>query len=342
MKHNYDEPTMQAAIDAACQETKVPTGFQVLALRGRDSDWEDQRYARLHLLKSALDLLPEPPPPVVDGKTPGQVCHESMYNTPEWKWLLAGDKAACESAASAVLAAFGNKPAEIPWTEWHGGECPLRDEEVEEWGCKLRENFTRERVTHHASYWRWKHLGLNNDIIAYRVTKWREGFGPGDWKAKCEEAIMALNISKACHEKAEAELAQANEEVENRREAILKAAAQIDELKVRADRWFNQAKAENEKYLKAVEQIGQLQQSQLSTLHPIAEAGEAPAGCLRIYTTGGEYPQHTADADSTHFADIRLPESHVEAPADVIHDGGEVFQAVQWTPTVGDVVTLKS
>ena len=113
MKHNYDEPTMQAAIDRACEETKKQynpsSGTLMLDPELHYRSWPQEKPARLHLLKSALDFLPEPPPPVVDGKTPGQVCHESMYNTPEWKWLLAGDKAACESAASAVLAAFGGE-----------------------------------------------------------------------------------------------------------------------------------------------------------------------------------------------------------------------------------------
>ena len=134
MKHNYDEPTMQAAIDRACEETKKQynpsSGTLMLDPELHYRSWPQEKPARLHLLKSALDFLPEPPPPVVDGKTPGQVCHESMYSTPEWKWLLAGEpvvdgktKAACESAASAVLAAFGNKPAEIHSTfTAHGKE----------------------------------------------------------------------------------------------------------------------------------------------------------------------------------------------------------------------------
>jgi len=118
---------MQAAIDAACEALGKgdfrPTAGLLDTVPGC-SDWSQETHARLHLLKSALDFLPEPPPPVVDGKTPGQVCHESMYNTPEWKWLLAGDKAACESAASAVLAAFGR--AEI--LRWKDAAQSIREE----------------------------------------------------------------------------------------------------------------------------------------------------------------------------------------------------------------------
>jgi uncharacterized protein YodC (DUF2158 family) len=224
MKHTFDETTMQAAIDAACEALGKgdfrPTAGLLDTVPGCH-DWKEETSARLHLLKSALDFLPEPPPPVVDGKTPGQVCHESMYNTPEWKWLLAGDKAACESAASAVLAAFG-KP-------------------------------------------------------------------------------------------------------------------------------------------------------QLSTLRPISEAGDVPAGCVRYYFTQhpgffGTGAQSPSPQD-THFADIRLPEAieaakkeksyvvcaRLDCPEKITHYEGscpectvkptpETFTAhgKEWTPAVGDVVTLKS
>lgn len=112
--------------------------------------------------------------------------------------------------------------------------------------------------------------------------------------------------------------------------------------------------------------------SQLSTLRPIAEAGEVPAGVVRM--TGYRIADHwnvgtmkcTGD---THFADIRLPESQAtgvdatksayagymtdEMP-EVIHEGGKVFPVAkptpstftahgkEWTPSVGDVVMLKS
>jgi len=81
------------------------------------------------------------------------------------------------------------KPEE-PWTEWHGGECPLKDDEVEEWeykiSCGAGEKFRRKPST-----MRWRHIGSGGDIIAYRVLKWKEKpqitgqTGPADMPNKC-------------------------------------------------------------------------------------------------------------------------------------------------------------
>jgi hypothetical protein len=71
------------------------------------------------------------------------------------------------------------KPDEIPWIEWHGGECPLKDEEVEEWENKYRKMDHEEASLGHRckfppSHMRWEHEENFGDIIAYRVTKTRE------------------------------------------------------------------------------------------------------------------------------------------------------------------------
>lgn len=252
MKHRYTTEQIQAAIDAACEDTSVPTNIQCLDLRSHQINWNRETPARLHLAEKLLTLLPEPEPPT---------------------------------------------PKEIPWIPWHGGECPLKDEDVEEIEVKFRNTNIAASKTIQPSGLRWQHVALPADIIAYRVTKWREGFGPVDWKARAE--------------KAEAEL-----------------------VSLRAG--FDRAK----------ESIAEARQKSLSTLRPIAEAVPVPDGCVRV--AGFEH-DHKWLIDSkgihardTHFADIRLPESKVEAPAEVIHDGGEVFPVVPWTPQVGDVVTLKS
>jgi len=66
------------------------------------------------------------------------------------------------------------KPDEIPWIEWNGGECPLKDEEAEEWEYKYRDGGI-EQLHPLPSVLLWKHLKSNSDIIAYRrVLKWRE------------------------------------------------------------------------------------------------------------------------------------------------------------------------
>lgn len=344
MKHNYDEPTMQAAIDRACEETKKQynpsSGTLMLDPELHYRSWPQEKPARLHLLKTALDHLPEPPPPVVDGKTPGQVCHESMYNTPEWKWLLAGDKAACESAASAVLAAFGNKPSqptEIPWTEWHGGPCPLKNEEVAEWCYEFRKRpeekvLPRLTATCRPSTLRWTHDGDFGDIIAYRVTKWREGFGPVDWKAESErwkEAAQSIreqiNNQQTRAEKAEAELAN------------WKEAAQV--AKWQRDLIIDESTDKTGRILEL---------EKLSTLRPISEAGAVPDGCVRVYGLWrrNKWVITMTCSQDTHCADIRLPESPKEANArahaefqaeleavwnapEVIRDGGEVLEEAE-------------
>ena len=62
-----------------------------------------------------------------------------------------------------------------PWIAWHGGECPLKDDEVEEWEYMLRDKSitkTSNSPSRLKVYW------LNDDhvedIISYRVLKWRK------------------------------------------------------------------------------------------------------------------------------------------------------------------------
>lgn len=63
----------------------------------------------------------------------------------------------------------------------------------------------------------------------------------------------------------------------------------------------------------ACNEVAHLQQTQLSKLRPLSEAGAVPEGCLRFYTykKDGEWTpatKHRAMQD-THYIDIRLPES---------------------------------
>lgn len=67
------------------------------------------------------------------------------------------------------------KPDEIPWIEWHGGPCPLRDEEVEKWEYRLRDgSLIPSNLDVKPSTLSWVHYKYGSDIIAYRVLKWRE------------------------------------------------------------------------------------------------------------------------------------------------------------------------
>lgn len=403
MKHNYDEPTMQAAIDAACKATASSTHrplFALLSLEESDTndDWPKEKPARLDLLKTALDHLPEPPPPesktcsvcnwtnisllnlgepgdprwvcpgcckrafdqtqppVVDGKTPGQVCHESMYNTPEWKRLLAGDKAACESAASAVLAAFGNKPQptgqhgpagmpplrgpglilepvetpeEIPWTAWHGGECPLKDEEVEEYEWKLRDGTIQPgSATNYGLFppqgRKWNHIGNDFDIIAYRVTKWKEGFGPVDWKARAE--------------KAEAELAKRINLVQQIK------ALQLSTLRLPESKAPDVAATAEVAKPETFEAHGKTW-----TRHAPGDPPPCDGDALIEWIFDSEYsgevtfiPNQFRKAHALKSWSGIIGWRYADKVPEVIHEGGEVLQVALWTPQVGDVVTLKS
>jgi len=124
MTHHYTDEEIQAAINTACEETSTtyPEISELLTLRNyTGSDYAQEAPARLHLLKSALDKLQEPPPPTADGKTPGQVAFEAWGNqSDEWHKSLCSN---WQAAASAVLAAFGGAELEaaiarmeaVPW-----------------------------------------------------------------------------------------------------------------------------------------------------------------------------------------------------------------------------------
>lgn len=67
------------------------------------------------------------------------------------------------------------KPDEIPWIEWRGGACPLKDEEVGEWEYRLRDgSLIPSHLDVKPSGLSWKHYKYGSDIISYRVLKWRE------------------------------------------------------------------------------------------------------------------------------------------------------------------------
>jgi hypothetical protein len=82
------------------------------------------------------------------------------------------------------LSKYRIKPDEIPWIEWHGGECPLRDDEVEILEYKLADR-GRASQDSKPSELRWPHAGSPGDITAYRVLKARtptpkQPLGPED------------------------------------------------------------------------------------------------------------------------------------------------------------------
>lgn len=69
------------------------------------------------------------------------------------------------------------QPEEPAWIPHDGGPCPLVDEEVEEFEFKIRQGGVSGCVFV-PSVWEWSHDGVASDIIAYRVLRWKPGFGP--------------------------------------------------------------------------------------------------------------------------------------------------------------------
>ena len=61
---------------------------------------------------------------------------------------------------------------EIPWIQWHGGECPLKDDEVEQWEFMLANGESCKDLSEPSTY-SWQAMDSRWDIIAYRVLKWK-------------------------------------------------------------------------------------------------------------------------------------------------------------------------
>jgi hypothetical protein len=71
-----------------------------------------------------------------------------------------------------------------PWIEWHGGPCPLKDDEMEILEYQLADR-GRTSQDSKPSELRWPHVGSPGDIIAYRVLKAKkpapkQPLGPSD------------------------------------------------------------------------------------------------------------------------------------------------------------------
>jgi hypothetical protein len=293
-------------------------------LDSKNSFWLKESNGRLALARGLLARLPEPTPPVVDGKTPGGIAYDAFINGSD-SW---------EAAASAVLAAFGQGGLEAAITRM---EAVSLDE--------------LEQV-----YW-VSGAGTDNvaAVRARLIAAARDGQGEAvDWKAiydesvdKHQRAIMALEGWQARAEKAESELA-----------SIVAAATRAGWVKIehgRLDKFINDQAETLEKWadhihpekhdliVKSVQDrakaaIKEAREESLPQLRPIAEAGPVPEGCVRVYTylfASKWYAGCSQSSQSTHFADIRLPAASQDSlPA--------TQPAPAWQPAVGDVVQLKS
>lgn len=394
MKTTYTNEQLQAAIDEACNDTPTTNRVTNIDIRTSCAAWEREAPARLALARALLDRLPEPTPPVVDGKTPGQagfyasLCELSTIT--KWEDLPEDKKSRWKTTASAILAAFGgqasleagikrmeavpsirptgqhgpagmpplrgpglildpvSQPAEVPWIEWQGGECPVPKGTMID--VRFRDGAQRDNIpaleilteTREASEAFWDDDGMENDIIAYRVLKYHDGFGPQaepDWKAKYEEAIdrhrcaiMALDSCQARAEKAEAQIVELEEKNQRQADDMADVAQRLgvfedstNAVKKAATAKCNEVNELNTKLQMAESEIASLKiivekaedETDLvrflavSTLRPLAEAGDVPDGCVRVRAWKGDEGQWWIGRQeyegNTHFADIRLP-----------------------------------
>jgi len=286
MKHKYTDEEIQTAIDGACEEThrahNVLSGQ--LYINKHDKRYPDDAHARLHLLKSALDKLPEPQPPTADSKTPGQVAFEAAGYC-NWELLMPHIHERHNKIASAVLAAFGGA----------GLEAAIARMEAVPWK-ELDDCWTNADSSGGASQ------AIANAINAVRarlIAAAREGQpATVDWKSRHDELQKAYaghaDVTAALHDK------------------VQKAEAELALMTLDYDK----CRKERGELLNQRDQL--LARPQLSTLRPIAEAGEVPAGCVRL--TGArnddgtwELAEAPATSFDTHCADFYLPDPLAEA-----------------------------
>lgn len=97
------------------------------------------------------------------------------------------------------------------WISWHGGECPLKDDEVEEWEYKMRSGKCNVTKTDRMNEY-WCHEDLPGDIIAYRVLKWK--------KKPARESPPTDNDAWECLLRTNADLGREVSELKKQRDAL--------------------------------------------------------------------------------------------------------------------------
>jgi len=283
MKHKYTDEEIQAAIDAACSSHAHEFFMNSVALNPSNTFWPKETTGRLHLLKSALDKLPEPQPPTADGKTPGEFYNELARSEEsnrfmKWSDFTEEDRASENKRLYAVIDAFSGAGLEQAIAMMEA--VPLEE---------LSRIWRVNSQTHHEDL---------KAIRARLIAAAREGHGPAavDWKSRHDELQKAYaghaDVTAALHDKvqkSEAELAHRGALWANQVSTIQKLRAQLEECEAKP---------------------------QLSSLRPIAEAGEVPAGAVRVFATwtGVRWIITTTQTVDTHCADILLPETKAPEP----------------------------
>lgn len=302
----------------------------------------------IHRLNAALQKAESELAKVIDAD------HETGWNGIENSKDLAqfiNDQAdTLEELSESATSQAAKTPTEIPWIEWNGGECPLKDEDVLEWECSWPDGERTKYGCKPSDTTGWDH------ITRYRVTKWREG----------QPATVDLTEALAIANKSADEQMRFKREAEARAE---KAEARIKDLEEKNKRQADELKdishrlgvydnnttttkrAATEKCneihrLNAVLQKTEAKLADLTLdyinldaelvaakalpqLRQLSQAGPVPEGCVRVTgylsDTGKWAVASFVSSKDTHSADIRLPATAVKAELEVVHDGGEVF-----------------
>jgi len=310
MKHKYTDEEIQTAIDTACQEVAEahPYTSQLLTLENyRGSNYDREAHARLDLLKSALDKLPEPQPPTASGKTPGEFYNELARSEEsnrfmKWSDFTEEDRASENKRLYAVIDAFSGAGLEQAIAMMEA--VPLEE---------LSRIWRVNSQTHHEDL---------KAIRARLIAAAREGQPTTvDWKARHDGLQKAYaghaDVTAALHDK------------------VQKAEAELALMTLDYDK----CRKERGELLNQRDQL--LARPQLSTLRPIAEAGEVPAGCVRL--TGArnddgtwELAEAPATSFDTHCADFYLPDEAKTPAAETFEAHGKTWNS--HTPRTDAVV----
>jgi len=162
--HEYTDDQIQTAIDAAFPQAG-PSYLANLDTSPDTRSWPEEAPNRLAIARAFLAALPKP--------EPAQVNAEPMES-----WANADNAKAFQEFQAEIEAVWEGKPTDgPPWIPHDGGPCPLKTEEVEEWELRFRDGDIR-RDPGNPKAWTWRHRKETGDIIAYRVLKWKPGYGP--------------------------------------------------------------------------------------------------------------------------------------------------------------------
>lgn len=175
------------------------------------------------------------------------------------------------------------------WIPWHGGECPLKDEEVEEFEYQLSDKNKYIAISNPSDY-RWRSNGEKDDIIAYQVLKWKEKpkitgqTGPADMPNKCGPSSADFEPAPTDNDRWES-LLRTNSMLEKRVKELEKKCSKINEVKARANALIATHEKLQSKLTAAQARLEQLEWRPIS-VKPTKEDADSDRG---VIVTDGKF-----------------------------------------------------